>query len=524
MKRKVFIICAILLVSIVQSYSQDNEHALTFNVSVAEEVKSSFKTDGRLFIILSTTPKVEPKDQIWPNSIRKRHYLFAKNFSSWPANETLIIKDTVGWSSWGRMGKCSFDNVPEGTYYMQGLWQQNIHGFANMEEGNLYSKKQELMINKSQTLEINLSETHGLGIGEIGEILPHVNMVHYKSDTLSKWWGKPVHERAVVLLPSGYYDNPEKEYPIYYYIGGGHSDSRQTGWIMTWNAFAEWWMSDETPQIIIVALDGVLNSSIYNLDSDNMGPHGHSLIYELIPYVEKLYRGTNSPDTRFVGGCSTGGYGSLALQLFYPETFNGVYCYSPDFISFTELLGVNIYEDENLFYDKYGYPRIVNQLGRSASPISWKDWIEFENVLGASGTYLDSDHVFGIWSGTFGPKGTDGKPVPLVDPLTGTIDHDVAESWSRYDLSRYTVDNWEDIGTKLQNKIYISCNTSDAYFADKAVRVFEGNLDKLENPKPDAIIDWAPGAGHCSEYNKGFPHMEVLKQIEKRIKDMDTIE
>ncbi len=104
MKRKVFIICAILLVSIVQSYSQDNEHALTFNVSVAEEVKSSFKTDGRLFIILSTTPKVEPKDQIWPNSIRKRHYLFAKNFSSWPANETLIIKDTVGWSSWGRMG------------------------------------------------------------------------------------------------------------------------------------------------------------------------------------------------------------------------------------------------------------------------------------------------------------------------------------------------------------------------------------------------------------------------------------
>ena len=522
MKSKLFLIYLILLVFGIKIYCQEKTHSLTFNISVAEEIKSSFNPEGRLFIFLSTTPNVQPMNQIWPNSITGRHFLFAKNFSFWTADNTLMIKDPAGWSTWGRTGKCSFDNVPEDTYYIQVLWQQNFYGIGINEEGNLYSKTQELVINKSQTLDIDLSAI--IEQGKPDEH-PYVKMVHYKSDTLSKWWGKPVYERAAVLLPSGYYDNPDKEYPIYYYIGGGQSDCLNIGWWMNyWKKFAEWWMSDESPQIIIVYLDGILNSNFYHLDSDNLGPHGHSLIYELIPYMEKLYRGTNSPDTRFVGGCSTGGYGSLALQLFYPETFNGVYCYSPDPISFTELMYINIYEDENCFYDEYGYPKMVNQLGRANNPISWKDWMEFENVLGSSGTYLDSDHVMGIWSGIFGPKGTDGKPVPLVDPLTGTIDYDVAESWSRYDLSRYIVDNWEDIGPKLQNKIYISCNTSDFHFLDRAVSVFERNLAKLDNPTPDVIIDWAPGEGHCNEYNKGFPHMEVLKQIEKRIKEMDTTE
>lgn len=58
--------------------------------------------------------------------------------------------------------------------------------------------------------------------------------------------------------------------------------------------FADWWMSDDAPQIIIVYLDGTQNRNFYHLDSENLGPHGESLINEVIPFIENKYRGTHS--------------------------------------------------------------------------------------------------------------------------------------------------------------------------------------------------------------------------------------
>ena len=508
--QSLFMIALLLLGFMIPVNSQEKNHALNFSISVNEHIRPSFKSQGRLFVTLSTIKEGEPKDHIWPNSIKVRHYLFAKNFSAWNANEPLVIQDTAGWSAWGRIGKYSFKNIPEDTYYVQLLWQQNFYGFGNKEEGNIFSKKQELVLDKTQTLEISLSDL----VEEIKlEEHPHMKMVHYRSDTLSKWWGRPVHERAAVLLPSGYYDNPEREYPVFYYIGGGDSNCKNT-LNMRWNRFSdsEWWMSDDAPQVIIVFLDGTMNSNIYHLDSDNMGPHGHSLIYEFIPHIEEIYRGTLSPDTRFIGGCSTGGYGSLALQLFYPEAFNGVYCYGPDPISFLNLWNVNIYNNSNFFYDQYGYQRLLKEPGLRLEPISWKDWLEFENVLGYSGTYLDSDHFLGVLSAIFGPRGAGGKPAPLIHPLTGNIDPAVVESWSRYDLRRYVQTHWEDIGPKLKNKIYICTEGIDPYNQNLGVQRFEGALRRLDNPAPDAVIEYPVGRGHCSVFNMNFRN--ILYNIE----------
>jgi enterochelin esterase-like enzyme len=516
MKKKIFITCSFLLVSLIQSHSQDKVHSISFKVSVAEYLESSFYPDGRLFVFLTTDPKGQPADMTWPFTYGRTDYLFARNYFSWNIHDTLEITDGEGWSSWCRTDNCSFNSIPEGAYYVQFLWQQVFDGFATTEDGNIRSQKQELQLTSSQTLEVQLGWLYEAWKPEIH---PHVKLVQMRSDTLSKWWGKSMYEYAAVLLPSGYFDNPNIEYPVYYYIGGGDSDCLAAARQMHgWKRFADWWMDENAPQLIVVYLDGNKNRNIYHLDSDNLGPHGYSLVNEFIPYIENQYRGSHSPDTRFIGGCSTGGYGSLALQLFYPETFNGVFCYSPDPISFNELMTINIYEHKNLFYDEFGYPAMLNQLGRADNPISWRDWVAFENVLGHSETYLNSDHMLSIWSAIFGPKGENGLPVPMVDPLTGDIDKKIAERWSRYDLSKYIADNWNRIGPDLQGKIYISCNVNDNHFLDRAVRVFESTLDELTNPEPDAVIEWALGNGHCSEYN----HMAVIKRIEERSNMLNT--
>jgi len=512
--KKIFLLTILSFISL-SLYCQEKTHAISFKVSVDENIQQSFKQDGRLFIFISTDPNKEPRTLTWPNNITGNHYFFGKNFSDWKANESLTIKDSDDWTTWGRIQECTFHNIPEGTYYIQFLWDQDFEAFGLNVEGNICSKSQKVMISDSQELTFELSE-----IIEPLKIVEHkhLKIVKHKSDTLSKWWGRPIYERAAVLLPSGYFKNPGKEYPIRYNVGGGFGS---LGLVNRWvndTAFFNWWLSGEAPQIINVYLDGEINGNIYHVDSDNLGPFGYSLINEFIPHIENLYRGTDSPDTRFTDGCSTGGWGSLALQLFYPETFNGVFSYSPDWVDFRLFFTVNIYRDENLFYNKYGYENIAMKTLRGDAVVSMKDWIGFENVLGYSGTYVDAPHFIGALTSMFSEKGDDGKPIPLFDHETGIIDKEVAASWNRYNLRYYTMNNWETLGPKVQGKIYIWMGTNEYVFSDGALKLYRNNLHRLEKPKFDAIIEFTPNAGHCWQWN----NRRVLEQIAERLNKIDT--
>ena len=515
MKIKFFLISLAYLLFNINTYCQEKTHALSFKISVDENVKKSFKQKGRLFLFISTNPDVEPRLQTWPQNITGKHYFFGKNFSDWKANETLVIEESMDWATWARSQECTFKNIPEGTYYIQFLWDQDFEGFGTNIAGNICSKKQEVTLTSSRELPFELSE-----IIEPLKIVDHklVKLVDHKSDTLSKWWGKPIYERAVVLLPSGYFENPGQEYPIRYNVGGGFGSLNYVNRWVNDTAFFNWWLSDKAPQIINVYLDGEINGNIYHVDSDNKGPFGYSLINEFIPYIENLYRGTDSPLTRFTDGCSTGGWGSLALQLFYPEIFNGVFSYSPDFVSFSSLFSANIYEDKNIFYEEeYGYPRLMFRAYYDKIKITVKDWIEFENVLGYSGTYIDSDQWFAIMTSLFGAKGADGKPIPLFDHKTGIIDTTAVKSWYRYDLTNYVNDNWEKIGSKLQGKIYIWMGTDDGVFSNNSLRFLNRTLKRMENPKSDAIIEFTPNSGHCTLYSQ----RKVLEQIAKKLEEIN---
>jgi len=93
MKTKLFLISLAYLVSNINTYCQEKSHALSFKISVDENVKQSFKQKGRLFLFISTNPDVEPRSQIWPQSITGEFYFFGNNFSNWKAHEDLVIED-----------------------------------------------------------------------------------------------------------------------------------------------------------------------------------------------------------------------------------------------------------------------------------------------------------------------------------------------------------------------------------------------------------------------------------------------
>jgi hypothetical protein len=58
-----------------------------------------------------------------------------------------------------------------------------------------------------------------------------------------------------------------------------------------------------------------------------------------------------------------------------------------------------------------------------------------ENVLGQGNSWTMSGAQWGAWNATYGPRGADGRPVPLWNPTNGRVDHIVGEHWS--ETSRY---------------------------------------------------------------------------------------
>lgn len=490
-----------------QVLGQSETHRFAANLTVSRELQESCNPEGRLFVFICQNPNVEPRRLTWPSPTRPCH-IFARNIADLDVSKGCRIDPSADWTSttgW------TMEEIPEGEYYVQVLWDQDQNESGINAPGNLYSEKQKVQLDKSVQLDISLDQV--IGPVKLADH-PLVRLVEITSDTLSAWWGKPMQLKASVLLPPDYDANAHNAYPIRYNVAGYGGRYTRINRLVSSNDFMDWWDSEEAPRVINVFLDGEGPfGDSYQMDSENSGPYGYALIHELIPFIESKYRGTTTPETRFVDGCSTGGWVSLGLQLYYPDLFNGVFSYSPDAIEFENYQLINIYRDENAFFNEYGYLRPIMRDVKGEPMLSIRDFIQYENVLGASDTYLNSGGQLSAHTALYSPKGENGLPRPLIDPVTGGIDPEVAAHWKKYDFKIYARDHWDELGPKLQGKIFIWMGDMDNFYLNTATRAFDDFLKNTKNPVSDATVIFSPMEGHCSQYS----HREVLMKIQERL-------
>ncbi|KPK87568.1 MAG: hypothetical protein AMS27_02415 [Bacteroides sp. SM23_62_1] len=486
--------------------SAQDVYDLTIKASISDEINQEFISSGRLFVFISQTSRIQPRYQTWPN---KSVHIFAVNIQDWDPSRSLMLDSTtefVKTSEW------TFSELNPGKYFIQLLWDQDQDESGINAPGNIYSDVKEIEIQKNTTLEINLDR---LIPERIFKEDKYVKYVEFRSDTLSAWWDKSVFLKASVLLPSDFYNNPSGKFPVRYNIAGyGGRFTRSQNLLASDNDFKDWWFSGTAPQIISVFLDGEgPYGDCYQLDSENNGPYGYALIHEFIPFLEKEFRAEGIPESRFLDGCSTGGWVSLALQLFYPDFFNGAFSYSPDPVTFEDFQLINLYRDKNAFTNEWGNLRPAQRDITGDPVITMKDFVYFENVLGVDNTYITSGGQIGAFAALFGPKGENGLPIPIFDAVTGEIDYSVAEYWRKYDLVDYVKSNWSDLGPKIQGKIWIWMGDMDNFYLNPAMRKMEHFLNTASNPTSDAVIKFSPMQGHCWQYDQ----KEVLMMISEKI-------
>lgn len=505
MKFKILFLSLLSFICLHYSYGQDSAFKLSVNVTVENEEHEDFKESGRMFLFLTHNTQGEPYTQTFPFP-GARTFIFAKNISDFNKEQQLELNYDKTWIStvdW------TFDEVPEGEYYIQVLWDQDRQESRINAPGNIYSEKQKIKINKNLTADLELSEKI-----EPTKVIEHdlSREINFKSELLTKFWNKPMSVKASILLPHNY--DPKKAYAIRYNVAGYGGRYYRINRLLSRKDFMSWWDSEEAPQIITIFLDGEGPfGDSYQMDSDNSGPYGEMLTTELIPYIEKEFRGTNSAENRFVDGCSTGGWVSLGLQIYYPDVFSGCFSYSPDAVEFENYQLIDIYEDKNAYKNEFGYDRPVMRMPDGEPVLMLKEFLQYENVLGSSNTYLNSGGQFSAHAALYSPKGEDGLPKPLFDPATGDIDHEVAEHWKKYDFKIYLKENWAELGPKLAGKIYVWMGDMDHFYLNQATRELADYLETTEQPKSDAVIEFAPYQGHCDIYG----HKTVLLQIQDKI-------
>jgi hypothetical protein len=492
-----------------QSTAQEKTYSLKASVTVGKSVKANMKSNGRLLLFITENPNVEPRQMTWP-SPGFQTYIFAQNIQEFNASKTIMIANGNQWTS---NTTTTLNSLPAGEYAIQLLWDQDTEESRVNAPNNLFSTKQVITLDKDANLDFELSEVIEPRL--VNEH-PLVRYEELKSDLISKFWNKPMSLKATILLPKNY--KKGNSYAMRYNVSGFGGRYTRINRLTKDKEFMDWWESDLAPQIITVFLDsdGPLGDH-YQMDSENSGPYGEALTKEFIPYLENKYRGAADANMRFVDGCSTGGWVSLGLQLYYPDVFNGCFSYSPDAIEFERYQLLNIYKDKNAYVNEFGYERPVMRSTLGEPMISFRDFVNHENALAASNTYINSGGQIGSHTALYSPKGDDGLPKPLFDAITGDMDVDVAEHWKKYDFLKHTQKNWTTLGPKLQGKVYVWMGDMDHFYLNMATRSFAEYLDTTENPKSDAKIEFSPMKGHCTE----FSNKRVYKQIAERVKMLE---
>lgn len=554
------LICLFLFQCDSSSKSGKARFKISFTKEMAEQAQ-----DGRLLLLISNNDKAEPRNQI--NDGLTTQLVFGVDVEGMkPGDEISIDENAFGFPI------RSINDLPKGNYFVQGLLNRyetfklkTGHSVKlppdqgegqqwNRKPGNFYSKPVSVSFDPAASEIIEIVMDQKVPPVKEPADTKYIKHIKIQSQKLTEFWGRPMHLGAHVLLPEGFDEHPEARYPIMIFHGhfpddfGGFSEKAPDPKMDTtdFNArfgiygyrkfaaqeaynFYQQWISKKFPRFIIIEIQHAnpYYDDSYAVNSANLGPYGDAIMYELLPEIEKKFRGIGQGWARFTYGGSTGGWEALAVQMFYPDEFNGCFAACPDPIDFRAYCLVDLYKDKNAYwyesdFKKLPKPSHRNYLGQIQSTMQESNHYEL-----ALGTKSRSGQQWDIWEAVYSPQGEDGYPKRIFDKETGDIDAEVAKYWKEnYDLRHILERDWATLGPKLKGKIHIYCGDMDNYYLNNAVYLMEDFLKKTKNPFYAGEVDYGDRAEHCWNGDQQNPNYvsrlryntmylpKILKRIE----------
>lgn len=535
------------------------EFAISYSAS-----QSAGPLDGRVILLLSRDLTREPRTHVEPNEPLASPYLFGLNVEGLtPGSDAVVNDNAFGWPA------AHLSAIPNGDYLVQAVLNRyETYHLADgrtlklppdkgegqhwaLKPGNLYSTPVALHIDASHPARIALILDQ-----QIAPIAPKtdtefVRHIRIRSELLSRFWGRDVFIGAHVLVPKGFDTHPQARYPLM--VFHGHYPDDISGFRTTppdpnlkpdyserfhlagYNriqqqeayAFYQKWISADFPRFLVIEIEHAnpYYDDSYAVNSANLGPYGDAINKELIPEIERRFRGIGAGWARFTYGGSTGGWEALATQVFYPDMYNGAFAACPDPIDFRAYTIINLYKDNNAYTlsgeaARVERPAFRNYLGEVFATQRDENYMEL-----TQGDRSRSGGQYDIWQAVFSPVGQDGYPKPIFDKVTGVIDPAVAQYWrEHFDLSYIIGRDWHRLAPKLQGKIHLYVGNGDNYFLTDSVYFGQERLESLQPPY-EGTVAYGERAEHCwngdpqapNAYSRLHYNFQYLPLILKRI-------
>ncbi len=521
-----FIRTAALLLALVTS-------AIAQRVEVS--IPSQMPLHGHLILVFSKNAESEPRMQMEEQYRSAQGFGVDTGLDSAKSDSRLVVDArTAGYP------RHSLADLDAGDYYVQGVF--NVYEQFHLEsgktvwlppdkgEGQKWNRKPGNPYNAPVKVHFDPKSSAPLTL-TLDKVLPEITgtpadpaviaahqpeakwlkYMRFRSEKLSKFWGRDTYLGAWVLLPDGFDEHPDAHYPLVVWQDHYAASMKPSFTATSPKAgsnprgasgyrFFQDWTTGRLPRVLMLFVQNAnpYYDDSYAVDSANVGPYGAAINDELIPAVEAKYRGLGQGWARATAGGSTGGWEALATQIFYPDSYNGAYGACPDPVDFHAYQNINLYDDANAFYRRGDFGQVPIAADRQPDGsilANTGDEFAFEYVLGTRGR---STEQWNIWQAVFSPAGSDGYPAPVIDPLTGAIDKQVVAYWhDHYDLDAILKRDWTRLGPKLEGKLHIAVGDGDTYFLNNAVHLLQKDLELTRNPHSDATFQYGPGMPHC---------------------------
>ena len=500
------------------------EAPLRFEIAFSSSVRGE-PADGRVFVMISS--KKEPEPRLTASGYRATPFFGEDVEGLRPGAWAAITAASDGYPL------SHLTDTPPGDYWVQGFLNvyttfPRADGHVvkmHMDQwegqhfqsspGNLFSEPQRMHLDPRAGGTVRLLLDKKIPPIELRADTPLVKRVRFQSALLSKFWGHPIWIGATVLLPRDYEKESGVSYPVLYEQGHFSTDApgafgeeeklpagaseAQKARARGREEFRKAWLSDGFPRMLYVTFQHPTPyyDDSYAIDTPNNGPYGQALTKELIPYIEAHFRVIGEPWARVLSGGSTGGWESLALQIFYPDFFGGTFSACPDPVDFHNFQIVNIYDWDNAWHRQEEWKQVPLPGERDSEGVvlsTMEQQLKYERALGTRGR---SGEDWDCWQAVYGPLGADGYFQPLLDPQTGAIDKKVAAYWKEHtDLNAYLQSHWSEIGPRLAGKLHITAGEMDTFYLNNAVHRLEDFL-KTARPPWGGTILYGPGQPHC---------------------------
>ncbi|HEV3058135.1 MAG TPA: hypothetical protein VGY48_07790 [Vicinamibacterales bacterium] len=521
---------------------------LRFDISFPA-ARSTQPLDGRVLLFISDDGRSEPRtqsDQYRANSTRP---IFGTDVDALKPGQAVVVDDrTFGWPV------RSLKDIPAGDYWVQALlnryetfhradrhtvkmpMDQGEGQHWESKPGNLYSRPEKVHLDPTAGGEIKILMDQEVPAVPPLQDTAQVKYLRLPNERLTAFWGRPMSLGVIVLLPAGWDAHPNARYPVLIHHGHFPASMASDGWRETppdpdakgpqrdaqeaAYRFYKDWNGPGFPRMIHVLVQHPTPyfDDSYAVNSANNGPYGDAITYDLLPYVEKKFRGIGQPWARVLTGGSTGGWEAFGVQVFYPDQYNGTWALCPDPIDFRSYRSVNIYDEHNAYYYEDNVWKRTPKPGyrdyRDHLYSTFEDRNLVELVLGTHGRSAGQHDA---WASVFGPVGADGYYKPLYDKVTGAIDPDVARYWrDHYDLRYIMERDWPVLGPKLRGKIHITSGTMDNGYLNNAVYQTEDFFKSAKNPPADVEIIYGERREHCFTGDTEHPNNVGSRTVHQR--------